>query len=119
MKYLKKYEDYDYFKQQNDTVDMPKNGEYVIAIPGNLIPNSKDFFTNTIGKIVKAQKPDYAIEYENIPKNIRDYYCNWRINLDGTQYQESIIWFTGNLIKHHSKSKEDLEPLIAANKYNL
>lgn len=114
MKYLKRYENL------NDS----QIGDYAIAVPENLIKDSEHFFNNTIGKILKIEREylsrekRYAVQYENIPSFIQNYYCVWR-EKDGKQYHENIIWFAPNMIKHHSRLKEELELVIQSNKYGI
>ncbi len=107
MKYLKTYE------QINKGT--PKIGDYVIC---EEIGNSDDAYNNflktTIGKIVSigTSKYKYQVQYNNIPTKFLSYfgrektYENCRAMLD-----DEIIYFSNN--------KEDLEPFIQSNKYNL
>lgn len=113
MKYIKTYEN----------INELQIGDYAIFIPGNIIPKSEDFFNNTIGKIINKSRQykdiSYGVEYENIPKFIKEYYCAWRQHADGTQYLENIIWFRQNMIKYYGKTIEEVELKKQSNKFNL
>jgi hypothetical protein len=76
-----------------------------------------DFLLNNIGLCVDydSERKEYEIEYENIPINILTRYFFVK-----NKYNDKYIrYMRSNEIIHHSKNKEDLEPYIQSNKYNL
>ena len=115
MKYLKTYEIIH--------SDGPKVGDYVICSVGNYdIPewyDKKDeltkFISNNIGVVTHIKKyslyGDYKIKYEksNLVKN----FCRVR------DWKNNTFEMDFNQIKHFSKNKEELEAILAANKYNI
>jgi len=107
MKYIKKYE------YVNRHSLKPKMGDFVICKdPSDTL---KDFLSNNIGQIVDYNLPNsdkyfyssqykYIVKYDNVPKNLKEYFAD---NLRGFKEEE---------IMQHSKTKKDLELLLAQNK---
>ena len=110
-----------HLKQYENLFNEPKKGDYVIykdegtsSEPLDFVFD--DFVASNIGiisKIVTKQidneydEKRYGIKYNNIPKEIFDYFNN---NIR-TVYRSEIIYFSPN--------KEDVEMQIKANKYNI
>ena len=108
MRYLKKYE-----ASRN-----PKIGDYVIIDPHTPVKEVEDWILNHIGQIIDVEmdfstdRYRYTVKYENIPKGWEDHFSY--------DYHEKNIRRTYKFgIEHYSKNKEDLERIIAINKYNL
>jgi len=101
MKYIKTFENYN--------IGIPEVGDWVICEQSSVFADITEFISNNIGRIIdfesKSKIEQYVVKYYNakmIPFN------------DG---------FTRNIrikeIKYWSNNKEDLEPYILANKYNI
>jgi len=67
------------------------------------------FINNNIAKIVNFEdKISVKIEYENIPDDIKNFFTFNKFKI-----------FTTSKIKYHGKTKEDVESMIAAEKFNI
>jgi len=111
MKHLKLYEGY----------KNPDVGDYVMCeldINNELLSDLIYFIKNNIGLVVKiiiihntlSEYDKYIITYKNIPSHLLKYF-----GYDG----EYAFKFNRDEIKHYSKDIEKLEPILAANKFNL
>lgn len=93
----------------------PEIGDYVICEDG--FNEAKEFLQNNIGQYINIDEfpvhayCHYLIKYENVPHNLQMYF----------NYNEIIGVRPMRLteIKHFSSNKEELEALLAQNKYNL
>ncbi len=96
MKHLKQY------KSENMV------GLYVAIIPISPMPNGlkniEHFLNNNIGIIIYSDYPDFKVKYDKKIPNSN--YIN-------------AMWFNIQDILHISKSKEECELYLHANKYNL
>jgi len=111
MKYIKKFE--------KSNVDKLKYqiGDYVICQEKGWLPSSNfliflDFIGNNIGQIVNKNTSvyDYIVKYENIPKEIKDYFNHQNgTSRDMTEFE----------IINHSKNKEKLETILNIKKFNI
>jgi len=110
MKYIKTYE---------NLTDEPKAGDYVMCEESSetdSVIEINDFIKNNIGVIRSISQfiydVPYIIEYDNIPDSLRGIYLGFpEYNNNRRMSRDEII--------HFSSNKEDLEPYIQANKYNL
>ena len=129
MKYIKIYEE---IKIE------PQVGDYVICVDKSDINLQRkkmfvEYLKIHIGKIIKTNKSnEILVQYDPIPTEyeILDYafyttlssivkgFKYNTINTEGGQYT-NIATFGKEEIIHFSPNKEDLEPYINANKYNL
>jgi hypothetical protein len=87
-----------------------ETGYYVILTePGDREKDIeiRNFLENHIGRIKKMYYPGawFTVEFDNVPEKIAKYF-------NGRDFHQSYI-------KYISKNKEDLEPFIQSNKYNL
>lgn len=111
MKYLKKFENL------NNPIEI---GDYVICDEAILDYTDKEymkainFVSNNIGKYVKYLIADkYAvIQFENVPDDIKEYFSA------DDEFENCRNMYMFEIIMH-SKSKEELESKLAADKYNL
>lgn len=115
MKYLKQYEELN----QKD----PEIGDYVICSERYMNNNfteeeniNYEFLENNVGRYVKFQTGNYLIQYENIPPRIKDYYNH---DDDMTNTIPNVRRMHRNEIVVFSPNKEELEILMAQNKFNL
>jgi len=114
MKHLKSYENL----TNNTKLQI---GDYVICkeIFTAMSPDEwqlQEFINNNIGQVVYLdieKNYPYYIEYKNIPNCLNKYFSDGddiHTKFRGMKLYEIIYW---------SPNIEDLEPIIAANKYNL
>lgn len=96
MKYLKTFESVNE-PQVGDYVSCEENDEYFTSY----------FISNNIGVIIDVQDDLYFVKYNNIPKDIKEYF---------DEYCRDML---RDEIKFWSKSKEDVDKYIATKKYNL
>jgi len=114
MKYIKSFEN-------SKNKQKPKVGDYIVYLNAETSPNMASFTNNKIGKVIenKSKHTDKIfVEYEQIPPvNSIKYF-----DLD-TKTNKYYMWFNSSTSMSNdyisSKNIEDLEPIIAANKYNL
>jgi len=109
MKHLKTFENINtHLRTQKEE---PKVGDYVICKEiYSTYPDVKKFTINNIGTIISTSEPYpfvYLIAYENVPYNIKYYFEN------------DTLYMSFKEIVEYSENKEDLEAILAANKYNL
>ena len=101
MIYLKTYEELN--------IDEPKVGDWVICYATfNIDDELKKFLSTAIGKIQDRNARsvfNYGVYFEYMPKSLDE----WGNSID---FQKSEI-------KYWSENKEDLEYIIAVNKYNI
>lgn len=113
MKYIKAYEnwsvDQDIVTMYNINQREPEVGDYVICEDGGFI---WEFTSTNIGQIISFDPErtgeEYLVKYENIPSDIIKYLRDGTRRMSRTH--EIIYW---------SKSKKDLEMIIATKKYNV
>jgi len=105
MKYIKTFE------SKNKT---PEVGDYVICseIASTDTRETTDFIENNIGQIIQDDDDIYKIKYINPP--LTGDFLHVSID-DPLRYR----WAIRNRILHFSKNKEDLEAILAAEKFNL
>ena len=120
MKYIKTYETV----IEPEFGDEPEVGDYVICEEFSVLGDFNDlidYINSHIGKFIKyteasdgANQHDYPylIEYENVPEA---FISNFRNGLEGETCRAMRL----SEIKYWSKNKENLEPLLKANNYNL
>lgn len=96
----------------------PEKGDYVITTldyiidegdqaPGiDIIRKCRNYIENNIGQISHYSSDTVFITYENLP-------------VDGNFIPNEDVAFDIKYIIYWSKNKKDLEPIIAAKKYNL
>ena len=122
MKYLKTYE-----HLISNTI-LPQIGEYVICNPDYKNANQEyankinNFLISNIGQILELDnihgpnfEPFFHVYYQNVPGDMSNsfgYHSKYR---DSPFYMN----FNQEQIIYHSTIKENLEPFIQANKYNL
>jgi len=90
--------------------DRPKVGDYVIACSSAAKKELINFIANNIGRIVEFDKFDNCcvfIEYSNVPLELFSAFTN------------NIRRLPINQILHYSLNREDLEIILAVNKYNI
>jgi len=121
MKHIKTYEEVN--------INEPEVGDYAIikndSIYFNTTPwksendiNYLNFIKSSIGYIFKKpNKTSYLIKFENIP-DIYNKYFQFSDYSDGLKFGNSILVYDDD-IEYWSKNKEELEHILAANKYNL
>jgi len=115
MKYIKTYEN------KNSE---PKIGDYVIIKTNHKDPRLINFFKNSVGKIlnIKTEKawgtnPLYETKFiDEIPEELSNI---WDSPFRNKNWKTATHWVGIENIVHFSKNKEDLEPYIISNKYNL
>jgi len=109
MKYIETYEN----------MSEPEIGDWVICKDVNTFNEDNDiidFIDNNVGQIIKITKIVYLIKYG--------------INFNKVEFEPESFGFPSDdglgvrrfqrsEIKHWSKDKENLEAILAANKYNL
>lgn len=91
------------------------SGCYVIVQSSNYKEELRDFIKNNIGYLKKisiyagdrTRTKQCHVEYENIPHEIIDF------------FEDNIRIFTSENIKYWSENKEELEKILAANKFNI
>lgn len=124
MKHLKAYE---------NLINEPQIGDYVICQDSVLARNFSNnkstiiFLSNNIGRIITDDSIDYdvskrysyVIKYENIPKDIEDYFNLRKKESEKNFEMSGLRAFSLEEIIYHSKNKEDLEIYIDTEKYNL
>lgn len=113
MKYIKTYESIN---------KEPKIGDWVIVKDLDFEPKYNDELSKCVGKIIDLKENEYKedlintysvrsspyfVEFEKLPKSIK------------SQFKHNIRTFYKNEILFCSDNKEDLEAMIAAQKYNL
>ena len=112
MKHLK------YFEYR--TTGYPKIGDYVICAEYN--PGSKPFdgynelISNEVGELIdidgrNGHDDKWVVRFNNIPKSVG-------VGFLDSDY-DSALRFLRSEIKYFSKSKSELEAILAAKKYNL
>ena len=114
MKYIKKYE-----VVFNKSVE-PKSGMYVIVkSPIWFGRKVRDFIDNNVGTIhycygdISSFEDDLIdVSFENIPEEIKWFFNN---NIS----QSNLKTLNKNCILYTSDSKQELEDILAANKYNV
>ena len=128
MKYIKTFEQ----KKHKETLNIgkPKVGNYIIYKDSKKSTCEVDilfdeFVANNIGKIYKKRKfasnlttgegSGYLVEYDNIPKKIKDYFHTETDNFNEPLIREA----KKDEIIYWSKNKEDIEMILAAKKYNI
>jgi len=111
MKYIKTYK----------SIKEPQVGDYVLFYLNPKIGNEelRTFFNANIAQVIKIDKienypyqepnPTISILYEYVPPGIIDQFDRKNFNIS----------LPKNAIVACSKNKEDLEPYIIANKYNI
>ena len=113
MKHLKSFE--------NNNQE-PEVGDYVICEDCvSLEEEFKNFMCNNIGLIVEINPNTnypYTLYYENIPDNIIDGF-SCVLNNNYEYDYKCLRAMSREEIIHFSKNKEDLETILASNKYNL
>lgn len=112
MKYLKQYEDIDNEPKIGDYVICYELGDVHFSSQSNSIKNDiNSFISVNIGQIREYDNRKwYEIEYENIPKEV-DQWFHASVRNCRSMLRKEII--------HFAETKEELEPYISANKYNL
>ena len=107
MKYIKHYED----------INKPQVGDYVEIYARYFDNRLKDFFKTEIGQIIKIDNKDYPylVEFEKEKPIIHEDAVTI-IYDDEDEYKMRV---EESEIKYFSSSKEELEIIISANKYNL
>ena len=96
----------------------PEDGDYVLMDGSDFITVLKDFIDNNIGQISRYEDAKYndykyiLVKYKNIPIELINYFT-------GTYGDSGFKYSDINNILFISKSKEELELKLAANKYNL
>ena len=86
----------------------PEIGDYAIFSP-DIPPYNAEFgeyINNYIGKIIKMDDWLLDVEYENMPE---------KFNV----HKNNIRQIPTDYIKYWSSNKEDIEEILATNKYNL
>jgi len=101
-------------------IGKPRVGDYVIIQTNHKDPRLINFFENTITKIVGTKDLfgtlHYIVYFDNIPEELSEIFDSpFRSKIWRTEHHH----FTIENIKYWSKNKEDLEYILAANKYNL
>ena len=94
-------------------------GDYVLCSePGDLFWNDINFFIeNNIGEIIDLNRGyDYIVKYNNIPKEIKDYFAHLDNSIPPLQTARGMH---KSEIKYKSKNKKDLESILLSKKYNL
>jgi len=91
----------------------PDIGDYVIIETND--EEYKHYSNKYIGKIIEIERNKNPTP--NFPNTKRDIFRILFEDFDTRRSDREIIWRYE--IKYWSKNKEDLEPLIAAKKYNL
>ena len=94
----------------------PMYGDYVICLEQESGDDEFDnFLLNCIGEIVGYSEGsyDYIIKYNDIPNQFLFYFGS-----NGTNYRLCRPMKKSEIL-HWSENKEDLEPFIQSNKYNL
>jgi hypothetical protein len=120
MKYIKTYENIEDFRTSREV----QIGDYIIA---KFIFNKiwDDYINNQIGKLTKNEHPyNYQAKYDVSEDIYNSYFKHKRKGdrdfIKGEKGKRYIIMhFNKNNIRYFSPNKEDLEILIAADKYNL
>jgi len=124
MKYLKKYEEI----EEATYLSEAQIGDYVICYDETFIDHydpyvdkiMNEFLENNVGKIIDYNSEKYhydhniryIVKYQDIPEEIEKYF----VYNNGIR---SVRGFRRKEILYSSKDKEELEILIATNKYNL
>jgi len=108
------------FESVND--DKPTVGDYVIINENSDTYSTEalKFINNSIGYIWKSpvNSSNYLlVKYNDIPKDVM-FYFGYSDYSEGLKIANSILIFSEK-VKYWSKDKEDLIPLLQANKYNL
>ena len=94
----------------------PEVGDYVICDDILAEGPVKNFILNNIGKYITYNKNthySYIIEYDNIPNDIIQKFKKNAFHGDNCKRMGI------DEIKYWSKDKEELEEILAENKYNL
>lgn len=117
MRYIKTYEN----------INEPQVGDYVIGYSLYFSDKTNNFLKNNIGKIIDSENnaynnPEYRVQYEDVPDNVVDSVDFYTfVPYEGNRFAKRVYFvkLVKSEINHFSKNKEDLEPYINANKYNL
>ena len=102
MKHIKSYEAIESIGD-----NYPQSGMYAISDTRSQNRDLISFLNNNIGIITYLEDYSVRIEYENIPKNVKNFFDDKERTCDL------------ELLKYYSKNKEELELKISANKFNL
>jgi hypothetical protein len=111
MRYIKSYEELN---------NEPQIGDYVYCyLEDHTVNDFLNFINSSIGKLIDVRynydnTSSYAIMYENIPKNIKFWFDNNIFSFENNMEEPGLA-----SIKFWAKNKEDLEDMLAADKYNL
>jgi hypothetical protein len=114
---ITKFKIYEVYKEPKNwyTEGEPRLNDYVILNINWYSAELNYFLNNCIGQICKLKKdtknPDhiqYQIIYENVPEKFKKTYL-----------QHNRFYVYKAQINDFSSNKEDLEAILAANKYNL
>lgn len=114
------------FKIFENTKELPKIGDYILARTNSELPGVKEFINNTIGVVVDItyndliypEKPEMIVHYKNVPKgNVRSWF--------GLKYPNSIhignncTSFLPDDIVVFASTKEELELKLDVKNFNL
>ena len=99
------------FKMFED-IESKKLGIFVISNSIYASNKIQNFFTNNIGTIIDYDYGSnlYKVYYEDVPNNVM-------LNEDDKGI--NFWWFSLDEILYESKDKNDLEMILATNKYNI
>jgi hypothetical protein len=125
MKYIKAYE------KIEDVDYIPQVGDFVICDEQTSNDKElKDFINNTIGECLGSNSKNkdddnlklYSVKYDDIPywQKLQNNFTPYPIlRKEGRAPKYYFRNFYRREMKHVSKNKEELEALLAQNKYNL
>jgi len=99
---ITKFKLFEDVKEKGDKFSEPEEGDYVICSPDNFAV-SKNIVKNNIGQIARIE--------DDHNSNLKKIYINYDLSSNLMAWNNEIIYW--------SKNKKELEPYIAANKYNL
>lgn len=91
----------------------PKIGDYVLLKYDKFKNDMTNFLNDHIGKIIFIDEKLYRIEYYDVPDTINYRFHYYKTNNSYTKTIEK------RYISYWSKNREELEELLAAEKYNL
>jgi len=103
--------------------DEPQIGDYVLSEIGNYdIPEVIDFIKDNIGQFIilwkEGTSAPYVVKYENIPEEYVVEFQHLTYRKEKFKRVENIWRFKREEIKYFG-TKEEMEMILQANKYNL